>query len=320
MDEGCDGGSPPPFAGPRIADVRNSSGIGIGSAALYITEQVLHGTYTSVKVKDFNNWDAQTLRNKVDVVHVVYHSTASIDASWPKLRDFMNAVPGGCVDEACIGGSILFEDPSSNLFEILGLNLDLVELKTTGDDPAILWFEPESSTEPPYDEPGEILSAFTASGHENGGYFLPGITSNGTIVDHCAGFDPTITTNALGFGCVVNNHITFMQDPGLGLVPFIRLLVGNAPVMNDPIVAVYGIGHKHTDAPLWRDGRILITGPDHGFHAGGGRGPLQDNHFCLLTNELIWLSQAYLTEGTIMDARNKCVDNSKARRVLIGVD
>ncbi len=254
----CDGGTPPPFAGPRIADVRNSAGIGIGSAALYITEKVLHGTYTPVKIKDFNNWDAQTLRNKVDVVHVVYSSSPSIDASWAKLRDFMNAQDEACGDgDGCPGGSIFWEDPSNNIFDIEGLHPDLVQEHVPGDDPAIVWFEAGPSTGSMYDEPEEILSAFTAIGHENGGYFLPGITlamppAIPVDVDHCAGFDPTFTTNALGFGCLVNNHITFEPDPGLGLLPFIRLLVNNTPA--DPIVAVYGIGHEHPDAPLWRDG------------------------------------------------------------------
>ncbi len=272
----------PEPTGPRIAIVANN--FGGGGAAAYITKALLGGSYTKLQIKNFNTWDAVMPRAEFDVLHFAYSSPPSIDASWPKLEAFM-----------MLGGGILFEDPSNNIEDIDGLNLDVVELHVPGNDPAIVQFETGS-----LGTAEDVLSTFTPNLNGNStGNFLPG---NGTDCADNPFFNGT--KRGLGYGCLVNNHITFMEDPGLGLVPFLRLVSNTNP---GPVVGVYG---------MFGDGQILITGPDSGFHAGGGGGDFQTNHFCLLTNEIIWVSQVDPTVDPAKDAVENCVTHAENFLVL----
>jgi len=174
-----------------------------------------------------------------------------------------------------LGGGILFEDPD-NVVDIDDLAVIDVD-RHAGDGPAIVHFSVSGPA---------ALRAF-----EDIGSF-----GNGTV-DNCAdGVNGTGRERGLGFGCLVNNHIIFEEDPGHGLAPFLRLASG-------PSVGVYG---EFGSGP----GRILITGPDHGYHASIISGEFQANHFCLLTNEIIWVSQVDLEDNLAKSAVDHCVDNA----------
>ena len=287
---------PPNPNSPRIAVVSNSSGTG-STAVGRLTEE-LGGIYTKVSIRNFNRWGPDILREKFDVLHIQWGSGPSIRVSWTKLLAFMH-----------LGGGIFFEDPN-NIEEIDGLGLALVELHTTG-GPAIVSFAPspkDSSFPEMYDEPEEILSAFTASspegtpqGGDDSGYFA---LANGNCAD-----DPdngfTGPTRGLGYGCFVNNHITFDDVPGFGLEPFQRL-VGSSP----NVVGLYG----EFTGPTGLKGRILFKGIDDGFHGGGGGTEFQANHYCALTNDIIWVSQLADSDQTnpknlVSTAREDCVRN-----------
>ncbi len=286
----------PPADFPIIAVVSNS--FHGGGAVGHITSEILGGISTNVSVSKFNRLSASDLRKRYDVLHLAYQSNRSIDLDWPKLLLFMQE-----------GGGILIEDPA-NIEDIEGLMLTHVELHVPGGVPAIVEFAgfPFPVVDPAlqYDKPEEILARFTpVQGSSNTtGYFADG---DGTF---CAfGTGPK---RGLGYGCLVNNHIRFatpqMNDTFKELMPLLRL---EGRIDDTEAVALYGEGG------IFSPGRIILQGTDHGYHAGGGYGDFQDNHFCLLTNELIWLSDLPVSSGTPAQlAIDKCVANSQARRDL----
>ncbi len=283
--------------GPTIAIV--DTNFGDGTAPAFITEK-LGGIYTKVSVSNFNNWDPQTLRQKFDVLHFAYLSPKSIDANWTKLLAFM-----------VLGGGILFEDPANVEDMEPELGIISTQRHTPGKEPTIVVFDGGA---PP------ALRAFAANKTpgqlNNTTVFQDGISG---ITGNCAdGPYPFIgPMRGFGFGCLVNNHIIFADEENQptenGLQPLLWLV--SAPA--EAVVALYGEEDTSVPASLdFGNGRIIIQGTDHGYHAGGGYGDFQDNHFCLLTNEIIWLSQA--TGELAENAVNRCVANSKARRDLIG--
>ena len=267
----------PPPGIPIIAVVANK--FPVGSATGYITSQLLTGIYANVRVSTFNRQNAQWLRDRFDVLHIPWSSPSSMQVSRSKLEAFM-----------VLGGSILHEDPQ-NVLEI-GLDGVSVEHHVPGDDFAIVEFATGTTAAPPYDEPEEILSAFGIS-PSPGSYFLPGMNEV-----FCLSINPSpepIQTLGLGYGCLVNNHMTFANTQSvLGLKPFLYL-AGAA-------VGLYG--EFPVDTPT---GRILFTGPDSALHASFVASPLQANHFCLLTNELVWLSHLDPTIDPALDAIDNCV-------------
>ena len=166
-----------------------------------------------------------------------------------------------------------------------------------------------------YDDPEEILSAFVPGQVSNNqsGYFVDGISESDCLDSANNPSLGTIQTLGLGYGCLVNNHMTF-DDPqtDLALTPFLYL-VGSS----DEAVGLYG---EFTDpSPPGLTGRILFTGPDSALHASFVASPLQANHFCLLTNELIWVSQLPVTTGSVAKAAmENCVANAETYRMEQG--
>jgi hypothetical protein len=315
--------TPDPLGSPIIALVSNK--FHTGSAVGHIAVRRLSAIYTNVSLRDFNRQDAQWLRNRSDVLHIQWSTPSSLQVSWEKLRLFMNAEPvpcGGMDERPCQGGSILFEDPQNVLeLEVDGLFVSGVEHHATTDS-VIVAFEPspEDANFPGmYDQPEEILSAFTAlkpdgiTPFNRDGYFLPGVDATVCLLDELPNnpFPGTIQTLGLGHGCLNNNHMTFKDVPGLGLIPFLRL-VGAPEDLN--VVGLYGMGNGTADPVNWEQGRILFTGPDSVAHTVFVASPFHSNYFCLLTNELIFLLQAYLTPVQIEAARDNCVEYADVYR------
>ena len=319
----CGGGDPEPdpdpLGSPIIALVSNK--FHTGSAVGHIAVNHFSGSYTNVSLRDFNRLSGGELRAEFDVLHIQWGSPSSMRVTWEKLRDFMNAVPDPCGGEEepeCIGGSILHEDPQNVLeLEVDGLRVSGVEHHAET-DVVIVEFEPSlEELEGMYNEPEEILSAFTALDPDdtafNGtGYFLP-VPTVGPLVgeDFCLDHNPlsTIQTLGLGYGCFNNNHMTFFaeQDMLVELTPFLKL--EGSPEDPEEAVGLYG---------EFGPGRILFTGPDSAVHSVFVASPFHANSFCLLTNELIWLSQDYLGGDVISDARDNCVENAEIFRVEQG--
>ena len=296
-DPDCGGTDPGEPVGPKIGLVANK--FGGGSAAAFITE-ALDGIYSKVSLKNFNNRDAQWLRDRFEVLHIQWSSPSSMQVSRSKLEDFM-----------ALGGGILHEDPQ-NVLEIVELNGVVVEHHVPGDDVAIVEFVNPSPTG--YVSHEEILSAFVpGQDAENQlGYFqpVPSFMSEAFCLDPANGGSAEINqTLGLGYGCLVNNHMTFdaVQDI-LGLTPFLHL-------EGDPTAVVGLYGEFNGPGPPDLTGRILFTGPDSAVHASMPASPLQANHFCLLTNELIWLSQLDPAANPAKAAMEDCVENAKEYRM-----
>ena len=278
----CDSPPPPSAVFPRIGAVANQ--FESTPAAGFIAD-ALGGSYTKLQIKTFNNMnsvaEAAVLRAKYDVLLFNYQGPNSIRASMDRLLFFMNAT-----DDDGIGGGIIFEDPSN----VADMEPEVVTTEHTGSgigaSPAIVDFSGPSE-----------LSAFNEDGISGNPLDSFG---NGTV-NNCADNPPdTGTTRGLGFGCLANVHITFDEDPGVPqLAPFLHLA-------SDSTVAVGLYGE-------FGPGRMLITGPDHEFHASRDV-EFQANHFFLLTNEIIWVSQwvaqAEETDTSAMDAVDDCVDNA----------
>jgi len=222
-----------------------------------------------------------------------------------------------------LGGGILFEDPQ-NVEEIDRLEVAGVEHHVPGDAVAVVEFKPRSGSlmceadgndlgDPEcYDDPEEILSAFVPGqdSMNQSGYFIDGFSES--ICLNINNSSEIIQTAGLGYGCLVNNHMTF-DDPqtDLALTPFLYL-VGS----DKEAVGLYG---EFTNGPTDPTGRILFTGPDSALHASFVASPLQANHFCLLTNELIWVSQLPVTTGSVAKAAMEdCVENAKTYRIEQG--
>ncbi len=97
----------------------------------------------------------------------------------------------------------------------------------------------------------------------------------------------------------------------------VKALSSSSADPSDPdsnaVVALYGEFGPDYPPPGHLPGRILIKGPDNGFHAGGGGGDFQANHFCLLTNEIVWVSQAVDSppDYLVSKAVDNCVDNAR---------
>jgi len=296
----------PPEGAPIIATVGNK--FHTGTATGYITSQLFGGIYTNVRISTFNKLSGIDLHKLYDVLHIQWSTPSSLQVSWKKLEDFMLE-----------GGGILFEDPQ-NVIEIEDLGVKGVEHHAETDVVIVEFVH----TPPPvcqvggddhgktecYNDPEEILSAFTALDPAGdpfnlGGYFLPGGSEG-----FCLNFNPLsepaeiVQTLGLGYGCLNNNHMTFKDEDEqtLGLTTFLEL--------NGEAVGLYG------EFPAGNPtGRILFTGPDHSVHAQFVASPFHANAFCLLTNELIWLSQLPVTDGS--DARlamDNCVENAEIYR------
>ena len=318
----CGGGDPEPepdpLGSPIIAVVANKFR---GGAAGYIAVNHFDGSYTNVSLNDFNRTSGADLRAEFDVLHIQWSTPSSLRVSWDKLEDFMLQ-----------GGGILFEDPQ-NVFEIEYLDVEGVEHHVAGDDVAIVEFEPLvepltcGATLPTtcYETPEEILSAFTArdpggTPFNLGGYFRPVPTppDDPSLEEFCLHpdnnpFSATVQTLGLGYGCLANNHMTF-DDSQTGrvdaLTPFLRLEGSPVGSPDGEAVGLYG---------EFGPGRILFTGPDSALHASFPASPLQANHYCLLTNELIWVSNLLVTNPNVARAAmDKCVQNAEEYRIEQG--
>ena len=325
---------PDPLGSPIIALVSNK--FHSGSAVGYIAVKDFKGSYTNVSLNNFNRLTGAELRAEFDVLHIQWSTPSSLRVSWDKLRDFMNTVPdpcGGDEQPECIGGSILHEDPQ-NVFEVDDdLNVFGVDHHAET-DVIIVEFKSGLTAAPPYDEPEEILSAFTALRPDGNtrfnplGYFLP-VPTVGTPADPLFGEDfclddtrfltGTVQTLGLGHGCLNNNHMTFEYPYGLELTPFLKL--GGSLEDPEQAVGLYGefiVIPEDPEDPEDYDpdvkGRILFTGPDSAVHSVFVASPFHANAFCLLTNELIWLSQDYLSPTQMDDARDNCVENAEIFR------
>ena len=308
----------PPAGAPIIAMVANR--FNLGTATGEITSLHLGGIYTNVRVNQFNNWTAAELREKFDVLHMPWSGPSSMRVSWvDKLLAFM-----------LLGGGILHEDPQNvlEIFELAGVE---VEHHVEGDDPAVVVFETAPPPVPPLDcaeggdeagfpecyvDPEEILSAFVpgqlGGGMNGSGYFMPVPFSDCLNAMHNPSSD--VQTLGLGYGCLANNHMTFnasQTDPAVttlgALTPFLKL-----EGITSEAVGLYG---EYTNGSPETTGRILFTGPDSGLHASFVASPFQANHFCLLTNELIWVSQLPVTDGSAAKlAMDNCVANAETYR------
>ena len=178
------------------------------------------------------------------------------------------------------------EGDVTDITDIVGLVLLDVDQHVVGDSPAIVDFDPSG---PPELKAFPVIPQTDPTSATTVGIGTENDCANG------AG-----TTRGLGFGCLANVHITFDENPGLGLTPFLRLVTNSAGA----VVGVHGeVGN----------GRILITGPDYEFHASRDV-EFQANQFCLLTNEIIWVSQwgsqADPMDTRAMEAVDRCVERA----------